>query len=290
MFECRMLTDSDFADVVRTMQLGFSDYFIDIDIDEQGYSRKFALEGVDFSHSVAAFEGERMIGTTMNGVAQWHGVKTVYDAGTAVVPEYRRKGASTRMFEYLLPHLEQNGFEKYVLEVIARNEPAIGLYEKLGFRPHRKLGVFKHQKNAEDFSESRPNGKTCEMRTLELKDVIDTELFSDTRLTWQNSNDWLRRADAIGYHMEIVGAEVDGTLAGIGAVAPASGKVQRIAVEREFRRMGIGRQLLRYLAKKSEKELIFVNVDLGEADMIGFLAACGCEKTIEQFEMELEFV
>lgn len=286
MFECRMLTNDDFTDVVKTMQSGFSDYFIDINIDAKGYRRKFALEGVDLAHSGAVFDDGKMIGVTVNGVSDWHGAKTVYDAGTAVIPEYRGKGASTRMFECMLPELKNRGFERYLLEVIVENEPALGLYQKLGFARCRELGVYKLKKP----SDVAPDYADPQIRTLNLNEIIDSELFSDSGLTWQNSNDWMRRAESIGYRVDIVGAEIDGEVAGIGAVSPSSGKVQRIAVDEKHRGNGIGRRILKELANRSEKDLMIVNVDLVEKDAIGFLSACGCEKTIEQFEMELAFV
>lgn len=283
--ECRMLTESDFPEVVVTMQRGFSDYFVKIEIDEQGYRNKFALEGVELRNSAGAFLDGKMIGVTVNGADIWHGQKTVYDAGTAVVPEYRGNHVSTRMFEMMLPELKRMGFEKYVLEVIIQNEKAIRLYEKFGFSIKRRLGVFA--------SKGNPAGHSLpgylEFRRIDFLPFADHKLFTDTGLAWQNSNDWLRRADSHGYQMIIFGVFRQTELVGLGAVSPSSGKVQRVAVDRNWSGKGIGRSILSKLAGAIEKPLVVVNLDTDSLDSIGFLEACGFEKTVEQFEMELGF-
>ncbi len=52
----------------------------------------------------------------------------------AVNKAHRRKGAGTKMLEYLLGKAAALGNPQIVLAVTAGNEPAIGLYKKMGFR------------------------------------------------------------------------------------------------------------------------------------------------------------
>lgn len=53
----------------------------------------------------------------------------------AVLPVYRRQGIGKRLVEVLTEELRSNGVHCLTLEVRASNNPALGLYEKLGFIP-----------------------------------------------------------------------------------------------------------------------------------------------------------
>lgn len=52
----------------------------------------------------------------------------------AIHPDWRRRGIAQSLIECLVVELKNRGSEALMLEVRASNEPAIGLYEKLGFR------------------------------------------------------------------------------------------------------------------------------------------------------------
>ena len=66
------------------------------------------------------------------------GVWKILDEGhitnVAVAPEYRRMHIGRAMLETLFEVTGQAGIERYTLEVRASNEPAIRLYEGLGFK------------------------------------------------------------------------------------------------------------------------------------------------------------
>lgn len=51
----------------------------------------------------------------------------------AVAPAYRRQGIGRKLVEELIRRLKEQGTHVLVLEVRASNDPAIGLYEELGF-------------------------------------------------------------------------------------------------------------------------------------------------------------
>ncbi|MBE6974721.1 MAG: ribosomal-protein-alanine N-acetyltransferase [Ruminococcaceae bacterium] len=52
----------------------------------------------------------------------------------AVHPDYRRRGIAESLVDVLIRELKNRGSICLTLEVRASNAPAIGLYEKLGFR------------------------------------------------------------------------------------------------------------------------------------------------------------
>ena len=66
------------------------------------------------------------------------GIWKIFEEGhitnVAVAPEFRRKHIGRAMLETLISVTAEAGIEKYTLEVRAGNEPAIRLYEGLGFK------------------------------------------------------------------------------------------------------------------------------------------------------------
>ncbi|MCI7618123.1 MAG: ribosomal protein S18-alanine N-acetyltransferase [Firmicutes bacterium] len=66
------------------------------------------------------------------------GIWKIFEEGhitnVAVAPEFRRKHIGRAMLETLISVTADAGIEKYTLEVRAGNEPAIRLYEGLGFK------------------------------------------------------------------------------------------------------------------------------------------------------------
>ena len=279
-----MLNPGDTAAVLRTMVAGFSDYLIKLDIDEDGYRHKFALDGVEYDVSVGVFEKGELIGVTMNCIGEWRGKRTVYDAGTVVLPSHRRKGASKRMFEHLLPNLSEMGFDNYLLEVMSNNEPAVRLYESFGFRRTRRLGVFYRDRHGNHSEKD----KRVEIRHVSYEEIATSELVGDEGLAWQNKNVWISRSEKINYGLRYVGLFNSGSLIGLGIVSPKSGKVLRVCISDNFRRSGFGTLILNQLEKLTPKPLIFLNIDLEDQEAVRFLESANCVKKIEQFEMELE--
>ena len=70
-------------------------------------------------------------------VCGYVGVWKILDEGhitnVAVAPEFRRKHIGRAMLETLIEVTAQAGIERYTLEVRESNQPAINLYEGLGF-------------------------------------------------------------------------------------------------------------------------------------------------------------
>lgn len=70
-------------------------------------------------------------------IAGYVGSQSVLDGADmmnlAVAPAYRRKGIAQALVNALAEHLQGNGVIALLLEVRVSNEPAIALYEKMGF-------------------------------------------------------------------------------------------------------------------------------------------------------------
>ena len=79
---------------------------------------------------LVAVESEQVVG--------YVGAQTVIDGtdmmNIAVHPDHRRNGIARMLIDALCARLRQRGSRMLMLEVRASNDPAIALYEKLGFR------------------------------------------------------------------------------------------------------------------------------------------------------------
>ena len=79
---------------------------------------------------MVAMDGEQVVG--------YVGSQTVCGEtdmmNIAVHPDYRRRGIAESLIDVLIRELKNRGSVCLTLEVRASNDPAIGLYEKLGFR------------------------------------------------------------------------------------------------------------------------------------------------------------
>ena len=115
------MTQTHVAQIAQLEKLCFSD----------PWSEKSIATELDcwLSCWLVALDGEQVIG--------YVGSQTVIDESDmmniAVHPEHRRQGVAEALVEKLSEALRQRGSKALTLEVRVSNDPAIRLYEKLGF-------------------------------------------------------------------------------------------------------------------------------------------------------------
>lgn len=272
----RLLTTADFHSLYECFLEAFSDYQISLQMTEEQFEQRVKRDGVELELSAGAFDNKRMIGFYMNGRGMWHGQATAYDAGTGVVPDYRRRGVAIDLFEFIAPRLKERAIKQYLLEVITSNERAVALYHKLGFEETRTLAALRS-------NEAVKTAGDVEGVSIRQMDEPDWGVFCaywDGEPSWQNSMDAVERSRN---QCEIVGAFVDETCVGYGIVFKPSGILMQLAVAQEFRRRGIGRRILAALS--GEKILKTNNVDEELKGTLEFYKACGFEIGLRQFEM-----
>lgn len=112
---------------------------IESEVFSMPWSAKDFLEMVEADYAyyyVAEVDGE---------IAGCCGIRNIAGEGeitnVVVAPPYRKKGIALRMMEYMLERAAEVGIGDCTLEVRVSNQPAIRLYERLGFkgegvRPH----------------------------------------------------------------------------------------------------------------------------------------------------------
>ena len=263
----RRLTDGDFDTVVVCFNEAFSDYAVPFSISAHQLREICARRGVVFDLSVGAFDGDRMVGFTLNGF-DGH---TAYDSGTGVVPSHRRQGLARGMMEHIIPPLRDAGARRYVLEVIESNTRAIALYESLGFTTTRAFTCWKYESDRIGAVDIRPI------------DLDQIENFRDIEPSWQNSDTAIRRAR--DPHV-ILGAFDGDVLTGYAVVFPRTHDLAQLAVRHTHRRRGIGSALLDRAAAEAEGSVRILNIDARDDGIEAFLRARGAEQFIRQMEME----
>jgi len=151
------------GDLAETFTAGYEDYFAPVQVDER--AMRFIVDSwdIDLARShVAVEDGERVgfANLALRGQRAWIG-------GIGVVPAARRRGVGRALMEAVLAQAPG----EVTLEVIEQNEPAIRLYESLGFERTRILEVW-----------SLPPVPVREVRP------VDTAPLGQTGLPWQRDD------------------------------------------------------------------------------------------------------
>jgi GNAT superfamily N-acetyltransferase len=110
---------------------GYEGYFVPMHVDEPTLRSMVELWDVDLARSRVAPDAG-LCNLAVRGDRGWIG-------GLAVVPEQRRNGVGRALMEAVLELAPPT----VLLEVIEENEPAIRLYESLGFERTRVLEVWR---------------------------------------------------------------------------------------------------------------------------------------------------
>lgn len=90
--------------------------------------------GSGASEVVLAVEGITVIGFVALATLVEENMKSTYISGIYVSPDHRGKGLGKQLIDKAVEKAKKDRSVALKLQVIATNEPAIALYEKLGFK------------------------------------------------------------------------------------------------------------------------------------------------------------
>ena len=280
-FECRFLSEDHFSALHQKFVEAFSDYERPFEFNERQFGNHIVLNAVDLSRCVGCFRDGNLVGFSLNGFGLWEGKSTVYDAGTAVIPGQRRQGASEEMFEMMIPVFKEQGAEQFLLEVIATNEPAVALYQKLGFEIGRELLLFEAPARIKVSGE--PNHEIT-IRQIPASDLASFSNFWDGTPSWQNSTEAIQRSERM---KKILGAFIGDRCVGYIVFSTRLGRVAQFVVDKSFRKRGVGNRLL--LAMQDDMaegcKMQVLNIDNAVTGTVEFLINRGFERVLSQYEM-----
>ena len=127
------LKHTDETAIYQAFTLAFENYVIPLEFNQYRTFERWHEAGVDFNLSYGAFHGEELVAF----VLQVPVGGTLYNFGTGVIPSYRGQHLIQKIYDVIRKELPE--FEKFTLEVIQENTPALSLYRKLEFEITREL-------------------------------------------------------------------------------------------------------------------------------------------------------
>jgi ribosomal protein S18 acetylase RimI-like enzyme len=238
--------------------------------------------GFDSDLSFGAFEKDKLVAFTLNGIDSYQGVSTAYDTGTGTIENYRGQGLASRVFTFSLPFLQKAGIENYLLEVLQHNSKAISVYKKLGFTISREFNYFVQEQEKLNLK-LKPLDPSYRIQALGLDREEAVRGFWDFIPSWQNDFAAIRRK---GGTFKMLGAYQSNKLVGYCILETQSGDITQIAVDRQHRRKGIASHLLsQILSFNQHASVKVINTEIRCKSITQFLETRSISLKGKQFEM-----
>jgi ribosomal protein S18 acetylase RimI-like enzyme len=265
----------------KSFNLAFSDYVLPLHVTVKQLAENIRRDGIDLRYSAGAFQGEQLVGFILQSLEVWNGVKTAYNGGTGVIPEFRGNKITRQLYDYIIPQLQAAGAAQCLLEVIATNQVAIRTYKAVGFEQKRIFSCYKA--NLKDIP-LLPGKKVpgIEIREISMPDWKLVKSFWDYVPSWQYGIPSMRRLSG---KISVLGAFEQEQLVGYAAINRDANRVAQFAVAESHRGQGIGHGLFYHLAQRASGPLVVINVEDTCSAANKFLRAMGFTCFIKQLEM-----
>jgi ribosomal protein S18 acetylase RimI-like enzyme len=272
------LENTPIEKLLEVFNLSFSDYLVPFRLTREQLEDKIKSDSIQLEFSVGAFEDDQLIAFILHGYDSIDNLKLVYNGGTGVIPTKRGNQLTRKLYEYALPILHENDIDKVLLEVITINEPAIKTYKNTGFKTTRELNCFKGSINIthaiNDF----------QIRELKEYDWQKLRSFWDFQPSWQNNSTAVEKLQSSNVSIGIYDHE---KLLGYAIYNPKLKRLHQLAVDKNYRRRGLGQELLKHISTHYGNDISIINVDSTSKETFQFLTGIGLNIYIKQYEMEL---
>lgn len=274
------LNNISFSSIFSAFDRAFEEYEMQLNKDE--LHTMLRRRGFVPELSFGAFENEKLIAFTLNGIGFYNNIKTAYDTGTGTLKEYRGQGLATKIFNHSIPFLKKANVTQCLLEVLQHNSKAVSVYKNLGFEISREFNYF-FTKADEIELNTTVFDPSYQAKQIDLSKSESMIRFWDYIPSWQNSFEAIsRKVD----DFKIIGVYKNGNLVGYSIFEPNSGDITQIAVDKNFRRKGIASILLNEILKTNQYNSIkVVNTQVGCSSITEFLQNNSISLKGKQFEM-----
>jgi ribosomal protein S18 acetylase RimI-like enzyme len=281
-FQIKSLSGTPVENIHEVFTDAFSEYEVKLDMPLEKLVEMMKTRDLNPDYSVGCFDGDLLVGFILTGYREINGQKVCYDGGTGVIKTYQRKGIGEMMLKELLLILRKKQVERFVLEVLENNTPAINLYEKHSFEKKRKLECYEMAKHELRPVPDRGFGITVTNPATLIQNEEKYRLYSPT---WQNE---IQSVLNVNENYTCISLSCTSKILGYGFIHKTKGDIPQIGILEEWKQWGLEAHLIAELAKhtKSEKMLV-LNVEaenyLGET-----LRKLGFRNTVNQWEMVLK--
>ena len=266
----RFLNQTSQPDLYRTFVEAFSDYAVDMSyMSEESFLNRTAKNGIDLKSSVGAYDHKKLVGYTLIGVDNWKGEKAAFDIVTGIIKSYRGKGVAKEMFDFAIQKLKTMGVNKFVLEVLQKNQAAIKAYKKSGFRIVRELDCFELKKADARFMKTAQ--EPVEIHRVGRDILSDFRSSLDWHPSWENSFASIAR---IPDDLLLLGAGRENQIVGLLIYYPALNWILSLVVKRSHRRLGVATYLIKNLVNQihnRKQSVKILNIDHSDKSMTAFL-------------------
>ena len=280
----RNFKSSDIEEMHRCFLSAFSDYEVPFEMNLAGFRKKFIEKlSIDFECSAGAYSDGKLVGFIFMTLNEYEGLKTAYNGGTGVIPDFRGQKITSRLWTYIKSRLVARNVQKSILEVLTTNNPAIKIYEDLGFR---KVKHFKcYRLLPYRYSTAGNLNHSIEIKASHEPRWGEYAAFFDYSPSFIDSQSMISRNIA---NENILEAYLDGELVGYIIFQAPIGRISHLAVSGSHRNKGIGTRLISEAYKASKnKYLTVINLPEPAKDIQKFLMDLGFENQLDQFEMSL---
>ena len=100
--EIKSLNNICLDELFEAFEQAFADY--EVQLSKVELSTMLKRRGFDPKVSFGAFDENKLVSFTCNGIGNYYGKPTAYDTGTGTLKDWQGKGLATRVFEYSIPH------------------------------------------------------------------------------------------------------------------------------------------------------------------------------------------
>lgn len=267
----RNLAETSQSEIYDCFIAAFQNYFVPIIPDEELHVDRWKRNGVDFTLSCGAFDGDQLVGFILHTPQG----RNVFNLATGVLPSHRGQGIVNQMYEWIIPQLKELGFKTASLEVITANKAAIKVYERVGFGVQRKLICFK----GPILSELPQDHPESSYFTSEVKFDDEMRKLQTHPYTVEHSEEVLSKTKGVyELHRIFEGKE----LLAYAIFQPKSLVLMQLEARGPFAMDA--RKLLGKMRLQGQN-VRMINIDEKKVDLITLWQELGLENHINQFEM-----
>lgn len=274
------LDNVEIETIYKTFLSAFIDYTVPLNLPYLQFKHMLTRRGYNPQISVGAFDHNQLVGIVLNGQRNWNGKTTAYDLGTGVIADFRKQGITTNLLQIAQKQFCSAGIEQYLLEVITSNTAAVQLYKKNGFKIQREFQCYELER------EICMQDLFYTVNHVSKLDWEQVEDFWDFRPSWQNSIESVETlSDSFIYSIVCK----NNAIVGYGIIDKETGDIPQFAVDKNWRRKGIGSSLIVDLVHNTKAHKIkLLNVQDQSHSIEQFLLKVGFKNGVRQYEMLLK--